>query len=154
MSGYHLAQINVARLVAPVDDPRIDDFRNALARINALAEAQPGFVWRMVGEADDATDIRPYADDQIAINVSVWESPDHLAAFVYRTEHRDFLRRGREWFEPAGGPYLAMWWTPAGELPGIEACVARLEHLREHGPSLHAFDLKTRFPAPAAETVA
>ena len=154
MSPWRLAQINVSRLVAPIDDPRIADFKNALERINALAEAQPGFVWRMTGQGDDATDIRPYDDDQIAVNVSVWETPDHLGAFAYRTEHREFLRRGREWFEPAQGPYLAMWWIPVGRLPNISECVERLEHLRAHGPSVYAFDFRTRFDAPAQETAA
>jgi len=59
MSGYHLAQINVGRLRAPVDDPLIRDFRDNLDRINAIADAAPGFVWRLVGEGNNATDIQP-----------------------------------------------------------------------------------------------
>ena len=102
MTAYHLAQVNIGRLLAPVDDPRIDGFRNALDHNNALAEAQPGFVWRLTGEGNNATDIRPdEADPTLAINVSIWETPEHLAAFVYRTEHRNFVRRRHEWFVPA-----------------------------------------------------
>jgi hypothetical protein len=151
VTAYHLAQVNIGRLHAPIDDPRIDDFRNALDRINALAEAQPGFVWRLTGEGNDATDIRPDdTDPLVAINVSVWESVEHLAAFAYRTEHSQFVRRRHEWFEPATKPIFALWWIPAGETPTVETCMARLFHLREHGPTPHAFDFKTRFAAPAA----
>ncbi|HEY2709814.1 MAG TPA: DUF3291 domain-containing protein [Caulobacteraceae bacterium] len=151
MTAFHLAQVNIGRLRAPIDDPRIDDFRNALDRINALAEAQPGFVWRLTGECNNATDIRPDdADPRLAINVSVWESAEHLAAFAYRTEHREFVRRRHEWFQPAKAAIFALWWVPAGHTPGVEACMARLFHLREHGPTPHAFDFKHRFPAPAA----
>ena len=155
MSGFHLAEVNVGRLVAPVDDPRIDDFRNALDRINALADAQPGFVWRLTGEGDNATDIRPDPDDELqAINASVWETPEHLAAFAYRTEHREFVRRRLEWFEKAEAPILALWWVPAGHRPDVAECLARLAHLRANGPTARAFDFRTRFPAPAAEDAA
>jgi heme-degrading monooxygenase HmoA len=149
VSAYHLAQVNFGRLVAPVDDPKIDDFRNALDRINALAEAQPGFVWRLTGEGNNATGIRPDENDpMLAINVSVWETPEQLAAFVYRTEHRDFVRRRHEWFVPATQPIFALWWVPPGHTPDIAECFERLTHLRTHGPSPHAFDFKHRFAPP------
>jgi hypothetical protein len=151
-----LAQMNIGRLRAPVHDPLIDDFRNALGRINAVADAQPGFVWRLTGEGDDATDIRPDgADPLLAINVSVWESAEHLAAFAYRTEHREFVRRRLEWFEPPSrGAIYALWWVPAGHRPSIEECFERLGHLRANGPSPHAFDFKQRFEAPSQEEAA
>ena len=155
MSGYQLAQVNIGRLVAPIDDPRIDGFRNALGHINALAEAQPGFVWRMTGEGNDATDIRPDAGDPLlAINVSVWATVEELAAFAYRTEHRNYVRRRLEWFEPATQPIFALWWVPAGHRPSVVECLERLEHLRAHGPTPHAFDFKQRFEAPMAEEAA
>ena len=155
MTAYHLAQVNVGRLLVPVDDPRIDDFRNALDAINALADAQPGFVWRLKGEAGNATDLRPdAADDLQAINASVWQSPEHLAAFVYRSEHRDFLRRRLEWFEEATQPILALWWVPAGHRPSLAECLERLARLRAHGPTPHAFTFRQRFEAPTAEEVA
>jgi hypothetical protein len=151
VTAYHLAQVNIGRLLAPVDDPRIDDFRNALDHINALAEAQPGFVWRMTGEGNDATDIRPDADDALlAINVSVWASVEHLAAFAYRTEHRNYVRRRLEWFEPATQPIFALWWVPVGHAPSLDECLERLAHLRAHGPTPHAFSFKQRFVAPTA----
>jgi hypothetical protein len=150
MTAFHLAQVNIGRLLAPVDDPRIDGFRNNLARINAVADAQPGFVWRLTGVGDDATDIRPDgADPLLAINVSVWESAEHLAAFAYRTEHREFVRRRLEWFQPATQAIYALWWVAAGERPDPAECIQRIFHLRANGPSPHAFDFAHRFPAPA-----
>ena len=155
MSGYQLAQVNIGRLAAPIGDDRVKDFRENLGRINALAEAQPGFVWRATGEGDDATDIQPYeADPTIAFNASVWESPEHLAAFAFRTDHRDFVRRRAEWFQPLDAAYLALWWVRAGHRPSVAECVERLEHLRAHGPTPHAFDFRIRFPAPQPETTA
>jgi hypothetical protein len=155
LSAYQLAQVNVGRLLAPVDDPRIDDFRKALDRINALADAQPGFVWRLKGEGNNATDLRPDADDDLqAVNASVWESPEHLAAFAYRSEHRNFVRRRLEWFEAATQPILALWWVPAGYTPSLAECIERLAHLRANGPSPHAFDFKHRFEAPTADEAA
>ncbi|HXQ14740.1 MAG TPA: DUF3291 domain-containing protein [Caulobacteraceae bacterium] len=155
MSAYHLAQVNVGRLLAPVDDPRIDDFRNSLDTINAVADAQPGFVWRLKGEGNNATDLRPDANDALqAVNASVWESPDQLAAFVYRSEHRNFVRRRLEWFEEATQPILALWWVAAGHTPSLAECLERLAHLRAHGPTPHAFTFRQRFEAPTAEEAA
>jgi hypothetical protein len=155
VSGFQLAQVNIGRLVAPIGDDRVKDFRDNLGRINALAETQPGFVWRATGEGDDATDIQPYeSDPTIAFNASVWESPEHLAAFAFRTDHRAFVRRRAEWFAPLDVAYLALWWVPAGHRPSVAECVERLEHLRAHGPTPHAFDFKIRFPAPQPETTA
>ena len=155
MTAFHLAQVNVGRLLAPVGDPRIDEFRGALDRINALADAQPGFVWRLTGAGNNATDIQPDADDPLqAINASVWESIDHLAAFAYRSEHREFVRRRLAWFHAADEPILALWWVPAGHTPGVAECLARLAHLRAHGPTPFAFDFRQRFAAPAAEAAA
>ena len=153
MSAFHLAQVNVGRLLAPFDDPRIAEFRDNLERINALAEAQPGFVWRLTDESGAATNTRAFDDERILINASVWESADHLAAFVYRTAHRDIFRRGGEWFEKKTQAVVALWWVAAGHTPSPAECVERLEHLRAHGPTPRAFDLKTRFPAPQPETV-
>src|SRR5215211_1575777 len=98
----HLAQLNVARLRAPVDDPMIDDFRNNLLRINALGDASPGAVWRLQTEDGDATAIKAFDDPLVILNLTVWESVEALKSFVYKTEHVDFLRRRREWFEPYG----------------------------------------------------
>ena len=154
MSGWRIAQVNVARLIAPLDDPRIDDFRNALDHINQLGEAQPGFVWRAKGAGFDATDCRVFDDPDILINATVWESVEHLAAFAYRSEHREFVRRRHEWFEPNAEAYQAMWWIPEGQVPTLEECVERLTHVRAHGPTTFAFDFRTRFAPPAVESAA
>ena len=154
-SGFHIAEVNIGRLLAPVDHPRMAEFRNALDRINALADAQPGFVWRLVGAGNDATDLRPDPADALeAINASVWESIDHLTAFAYRSEHTAFVRRRLEWFEPPSRAYLALWWVPAGHTPSMAECLDRLAHMRANGPGAYAFDFRTRFPAPAAESAA
>src|SRR4051812_12672798 len=118
MTNYHLAQINIGRFLAPTDDPRIADFMGALDRVNAIADAAPGFVWRLVGEGENnATDLRPVANDpMLAVNMSTWRSLDALAAFVYRSDHRDIMRRRREWFEVME-VFMCLWWVPAGHIP-------------------------------------
>jgi hypothetical protein len=148
MSGYHLAQINIGRLLAPTDSPQLADFMAGLDRINALAEAQPGFVWRLTGDgANNATDIRAFDDPMLALNMSVWESPQALAAYVYRSEHVSFMRRRREWFEPHPAP-LALWWIPAGHIPTPEEGRVRIEALRQDGPTPYAFTFRQLFPPP------
>jgi hypothetical protein len=141
----HLAQLNVGRLRAPMDDPRIDDFRTNLEPVNALAEASPGFVWRLQDETGDATSIKPFGDELEIVNLTVWESIDALADFTYRSGHVDFLRRRREFFEAPTQPIVCLWWIPEGAIPTVEDAIARLEHLRAHGPTPTAFTFRTRF---------
>lgn len=148
MSGWQLAEINVGRLVAPYGSPPVAEFVANLPKINALADAQPGFVWRLTGEGDDATDIQAFDDPMMAMNMSVWESLEALAAFVYRSGHRDFMRRRREWFEAPADAYLALWWVPAGHRPTPAEGRARLEALRRDGPTPFAFSFRQPFPAP------
>lgn len=152
--AWHLAQVNVGRLRAPVDDPMIAEFVDALDRINALADGSPGFVWRLQTEEGNATDIRPDDDDELlAINLSVWESVDALADFVYRTDHVHYLRRRREWFERFGGAFQALWWVPAGSVPTVEEAMAKVASIERDGPSPAAFTFRHRFdPAGAAVT--
>ena len=126
----HLAQLNVARLRAPMDDPLIDDFRNNLAPINALAEASPGYVWRLQDDTGDATSIKPFGDELEIVNLTVWESIDALADFTYRTGHVEFLRRRRDFFEAPSQPILCLWWIPEGTTPTVEDAIERLTHLR------------------------
>ena len=148
----HLAQLNVARLRAPMDDPQIDGFRTNLAPINALAEASPGYVWRLQDEeTGDATSIKVFDDDLEIVNLTVWESIDTLADFTYRSAHVEFLRRRREFFEAATQPFLCLWWIPEGTIPTVEDAVARLEHLRAHGPTPTAFTFRHRFEPGDAE---
>jgi heme-degrading monooxygenase HmoA len=151
--AWRLAQVNVARFRKPVGDPVNADFMNALDHVNALAEASPGFVWRLTGEGNNATDIRPYDDPNMAINLSVWESIDALAAFVYRNmDHRGVMRRRREWFEERQ-VYMALWWVPVGTLPTIEDAKAKLELLERLGPTPEAFTFKQPFAPPSGVAV-
>ena len=129
----------------------MEGFRRQLDPINALADASPGFVWRLQTEDGNATAVRPYPDDDLmAINMSVWESLEALQQFVYRSAHVGPLRDKRQWFEPLTGPILALWWIPAGHVPTVEEAVDRLAHLAKHGPTPHAFTFRTASPAPDA----
>jgi hypothetical protein len=135
-----LANFNVARMAGPIDGPVMAGFVDNLDRINTLADESPGFVWRLQDASGDATSYRPFpADDEIIVNLTVWESVDALRAFVFKTEHVDFLRRRREWFTPYEGAYLALWWVPDGHIPSVEEAMERLAHIGEHGPSEYAF---------------
>ncbi len=151
--GMHVAQLNVGRLRAPLDDPLIDDFRTNLGRVNALAEASPGFVWRLQDDGGDATGIKAFEDDLEIINLTVWESIDALADFTYRSEHVQLLRRRRDFFEAATQPVLCLWWIPEGTTPPVHDAVGRLEYLRAHGPTPTAFTFRHRFEAEGNEAV-
>jgi hypothetical protein len=148
MSGFHLAQFNIARLSAPIDAPQTREFREALDRINALAEASPGFVWRATGTGFDSEIPAVDVDPLILANLSVWESVEALAAFIYRSDHTSYLRRGKQWFEPSEGTYQVLWWIPAGGLPQRAEGFAKLEELRRCGAGAEAFDFRNRFPEP------
>lgn len=152
MKNYHLAQLNIARWTRPAGAPENADFHASLDRINALAEAQPGFVWRLTGEGNNATDIVAYDDPAIIVNMSVWTDMESLAAFAYRTAHREIMRRRREWFD-AMETALVLWWVPEGTIPTVADAKARLKHLGENGSSPHAFTFRTPFPAPDAAPV-
>jgi hypothetical protein len=141
----HLAQLNVGRLRAPMSDPMIDDFRLNLQRVNQLAEVSPGYVWRLQDESGDAAGIKPFGDELEIVNLTVWESIDALADFTYRSGHVELLRRRREFFEPPTQPILCLWWIPEGSTPTVEEAIARLEHLRAHGPTPTAFTFRQRF---------
>lgn len=146
MRSVELAQLNIARALAPLDDPLMDGFVGRLVEINGLAEKSPGFVWRLTDTIGaDATGIRAYDDPLIIVNLSVWIGIDELQDFAYRSTHVELLRARREWFSPLGGPSLVLWWVPAGIRPTIQEATTRLAHLAEHGPSSHAFTLKARF---------
>src|SRR5687767_969039 len=139
MSAYELAQLNIGIIRAPMDSPLMADFANNLDRINALAERSPGFVWRLQGDAGNATDIRPFEQENMLVNMSVWRDLDALRAYVYDSAHVEIMRRRREWFEKMGEAYLVLWWVPRGHRPSVEEAVARLELLRAKGPTQDAF---------------
>jgi hypothetical protein len=150
MSGYELAQLNVGIIRGPMDSPVMAEFAAGLEHINALADASPGFLWRLQTEDGDATAIRPFPDENMLLNMSVWEGLEPLRQFVYRTAHAQFLRRRGEWFERMGEAYLVLWWVPRGHRPTIPEAIARLEALRSRGPSAHAFTFRETFPPPDA----
>jgi hypothetical protein len=139
--GWHLAQLNIATLLAPLHSPQLAGFVGALEPVNAVADASPGFVWRLQTEDGDATSIRAFDDDRIIVNLTVWEDVEALEAFVLAGRHLDVLRRRREWFEKMDRAYLVLWWIPAGTIPTIEEAAARLDKHRE------------RFPAPGAAMI-
>jgi hypothetical protein len=145
---WHLAQLNVARMLAPLDSPVMAGFVAQLAAINALADGSPGFVWRMVGDGDNATSLRPFNTDAIIVNLSVWESPESLQAYVYRSDHASVMRRRKEWFELFGSAYVVLWWVPVGHIPSVQEARERLEYLDTHGPTAAAFTFRQIFPPP------
>jgi hypothetical protein len=149
---FHLALLNVGRLRAPIDAPQIKDFMDGLDPINALAEQSPGFVWRYTSPgSNNATATRPFADDDILINLAVWQTREQLWEFVYRSQHLDYLIRRREWFEHMSEPFLVLWWIPAGHTPTLEEAKQRLDKLRRDGPSPEAFTFRQPFEAPLSQ---
>ena len=147
MARYELAQLNIATMKEPLDSPVMADFVANLDRINALAESSPGFVWRLQTEQGDATALRPLGD-KVIVNMSVWESVEHLNQYVYRSDHAGILRRRRDWFERMSEAFFALWWVKQGHRPTVAEAIARLEHLRAHGPTAEAFTFRVNFPAP------
>ena len=152
MAAHHLAQVNIATLRAPLDGPELAGFVAQLGPINALADQHPGFVWRLQTEDGDATAIRPFDDDRVIVNLSVWSSLEALRAFVYATRHLEVMRHRRAWFQRMPDPYLALWWMPAGTIPTVAEAKDRLELLAGHGPTAGAFTFRAPFPEPADAT--
>jgi hypothetical protein len=142
----HLAQINIGRLLYPLDDPRVADFVANLDPVNALAEASPGFVWRLKDDTGNATHISGFDDPTILLNMSVWTSPEALYEFAYRTVHRRFVQRRKEWFELFGATYMALWWVEEGVIPSVGDGRVRLGHLERFGPTTYAFTFRKLFP--------
>jgi hypothetical protein len=149
MSAYALAQLNIARLRAPMHSPELADFVANLDRINALAESAPGFVWRLKDDTGNATGFRPFGHDCI-VNLSAWEDVASLSDYAFKSGHVEIMRRRREWFVPMEEAYAVLWWVPHDHQPGVHEAHQRLDHLRTHGPSAHAFTFKAAFPPPAA----
>jgi Domain of unknown function (DUF3291). len=152
--GYRLAQVNIARPVEPLTSLRLAEFVALLDPVNALADAAPGFVWRLQTEDGDATAVRAFGDDELIVNMSVWESVEALAEFVFGGFHAEVMRRRREWFAHLCEPYTVTWWVATGSLPTVADAEARLASLREHGPTPYAFTMQRPFPPPANPTAA
>ena len=143
--SWNLAQVNIARMLAPLDDPVMADFVNNLDRINALAEQNEGFIWRLVDESNNATSIKIFDDDYLVVNMSVWKSIDHLFDFTYKTAHIEILKRKKEWFTKLSDAHLACWYVPESYTPTIRDAEERLNYINQHGITPFAFTFKERF---------
>jgi len=138
----HLAQLNIGRLVAETGDVRVAAFMAALDRVNGIGRRSPGFVWMMEGSGAPGTgntEARIGGDPRFVSNLTVWESVEALEAFVWNTVHRQFYARRAEWFEVLGAQHFVMWRVPEGHRPSLDEALARLDHLKAHGDSDHAF---------------
>jgi hypothetical protein len=153
MSGkadYQLAQLNIAKSKFGMDAPEMQGFNDRIDPVNATADVSPGFVWRLQSEEGNATQYHIFEDPSYLVNVSVWESFEAFSDFIRSPAHLEVMRQRRNWFEVPGEPYVVLWWVPAGHQPDVAEAQQRLEHLREHGPSQHAFSFAKPFPPPTA----
>lgn len=151
---WHLAQLNIGRTVDSLESPALKDFVDNLDRINAMADESPGFVWRLQTDEGNATDIAvDDADPLLIVNLSVWESVDALFGFVYRSDHVSIMKRRREFFEKWDGPFMVLWWVPAGHIPTVDEAMDKLAHLKKAGPTAEAFTFKTPYSPPDAKRV-
>ncbi len=151
---FHLAQINVARLLHPLDAPQTAAFVEGLEPINALAESAPGFVWRLKDETGNATNFNPMdGDAMIIVNMSVWEDLESLKSFAFKTAHAEYVRRRFEWFEKMKEAYQALWWVKVGHVPPVSEAAARLKFLRQHGETAKAFTFRKVFEPNQKEPV-
>ncbi|RPF52467.1 DUF3291 domain-containing protein [Vibrio crassostreae] len=140
-----LAQLNIALAKYPLDAPEIKEFVDNLELVNGIAESSEGFVWRLKDESGDATNIQAFDDPNMIVNMSVWDSVDSLKDFMFRTHHRDFMRRKGDWFHRLPEDTYVLWWIEEDHIPTLEEAIERLEHLREIGDTPYAFTFKTNF---------
>jgi hypothetical protein len=146
---WYLAQINIGKMTGVnINDPVMKTFVAQLDEVNSLAEGSKGFVWRLKDENNNATNINPFGDERIIVNMSVWETFEDLSEFIFKGRHAEVLRQRKEWFVNFGKPYTAFWYVPAGHSPSVQEAIQRLTFLQENGPTSFAFDFKTRFPKP------
>lgn len=142
-----LAQLNIALAKYPLDAPEIKEFVDNFELVNGIAESSEGFVWRLKDESGDATNIQAFDDPNMIVNMSVWDSVDSLKNFMFRTHHRDFMRRKGDWFHRLPEDTYVLWWIEEDHIPTLEEAIERLEHLREIGDTPYAFTFKTNFTA-------
>jgi hypothetical protein len=150
MANVHLAQINIARMKGAFEDPVMAGFAARLEELNALADGSDGFVWRLQGGEGNATYLRPFDDDRIIVNMSVWESIEQLRAYVYSSAHAEVLRQRRDWFEKFDRVMIALWWIPAGRIPSVDEGKKRLASIEQQGATPFAFTFKATFPPDEA----
>lgn len=139
---YHLAQINIAQLIAPIDSPLLADFVGDLDRINTIAENSKGFVWRLKDESGNATSFNPFDDSSLIVNISVWESVEDLKNFVYYSGHIEVFIKRAKWFEKMKTAHMALWWIEAGKNPTAEEARNKLLELDRNGDTDSSFSFK------------
>lgn len=150
---HHLAQINLARMIAPLEDPVMADFAAQLDAVNAMADRSDGFVWRLQSDEGDATAVRVFDDPALLVNTSVWTSAEALLKYVYQSGHGPVLRDRARWFTRMTEAHMALWWIPEGAPPTVEEAVRRLQFLRAHGETPFAFTFRRRYEAPSPDVV-
>lgn len=150
MSIYNLAQVNIARMLAPIDSLVMADFVANLDRINKLAENSKGFVWRLTDENDNATSLQVFEDEFVIVNMSVWSSKKALFEFTYSSAHVEVFKRKKEWFSKMRDMHMALWYVLEGVNPTPEDAKERLEYLNANGESPYAFTFKSDFSADEA----
>lgn len=138
-----LAHINIGLLKAPIHDPMIADFADNLDKINAIAEAAPGFIWRLKDDENNATSFNPYNNELMIVNISVWTDLEALKAYAYHTDHMTFFQRRYEWFKSLDKPHMCLWWTDHNHMPDANEGKKRLDHLWDNGSTQYAFDFKS-----------
>jgi len=153
--AFHLAQLNIGRVLHPLDHPQMKEFLDGLAPINAVADRSPGFVWRLQTGEGNATGVRhPWSEDPFMfVNMSIWETAEDLQQFAFRSGHLEYLRKRAGWFEKMEQAHYVLWWVPAGHIPTLEEARERLDHYRVHGATPHAFWFRKLFPAPEVSAV-
>ena len=150
---WQLAQLNIARMKAPLDDPRMRGFAEGIDAMNQLAESSEGYVWRLQGEGGDATDQSPFDEPSILVNLSVWEGIESLQGYAYKSEHRHFIKARRDWFESFDGADQVLWWVPGGVVPSSLEAKTRLTLLQKFGAGDWAFSFKQRTDRPFGASV-
>lgn len=146
----HIAQLNIARMLAPATSPIMADFVNNLDRINAIADVHEGFVWRMQGDALNAHALQVFEDEFLIVNLSVWTSMQSLFKFTYESGHIEIMKRKKEWFSNITGMHMVFWYTPIGHEPSPEEAKERLEFLNTNGETPYAFTFKSKFTSEDA----
>ncbi len=133
----HLAELNIGKFKYPTSDPRMAEFMDNLDRVNALAERSPGFVWRLKGDNNNATDFR--VGDDMAVNLSVWEDAKSLENYVFKTVHVQFYKKREAWFGLMEKPHMVFWWVTEGHQPTLDEAWAKLQDYEKNGASDAAF---------------
>ena len=146
MKNYHLAQVNIAKQLAPMDDPIMQDFVNNLDKINAIADLADGFVWRLQDE-DKELGAKVFQDDALLINMSVWENLESLFNYTYNSGHIEVFKRKKEWFSKMKMMHMAFWYVPEGYEPTFQDAKDRLDYLNKHGDTPFAFSFRSKFSA-------